>query len=187
MLKLEGNTDKIKDVAIGTNGDIYLEMSKPAIPDCIICRYDRRGKLLNQFGAKGPITQEDLDAEKKNRYAIRDKCFDSGGRLVLLADDDLLFVRGYDVSGQTPETFRFAGREGQLLEHVKKNANLPVAAAEKRNKHLTRHNQFHWIHREEIGVGAKTLGHTLIGPDGNFYYMSVTPERLEIRRVFFSD
>lgn len=194
MLKPEGRTDRVRDIVIGTHGDLYLELSKPGIADCTICRYDRHGRLLNQFGAKGPFTQEDLGAEKKAEetgdpycYANRDKYFRTAGRLVLIPNDELLFVRGYDVSKQAPETFRFAGRTGQLLEHVKKNANLAAAVAEKRSKYIRRHEQFLWMYREEFGQGTKAMGYSLIGPDGQFYYMSVTPERLEIRRVVFSD
>jgi len=190
-LKLEGQAYLVSGVAVGSNGDIYMcvnRLLQEAAEDCI-CRYNRQGKLLNMFGPKGPITKADLEAERKAKekgreIPTREKYFWGGGDIFMLSDEQVLFIQNYFGSGgHSPDTFRFDGRSGRLLEYMKENRSLPKEIAHIRDSHLKKLEVLIKADNERKRITARV--YSLIGPDGLFYYMSVEPERLEIRRVLF--
>ncbi len=188
MLKPEGKAYWVSDIVVSSRGDIYLHLCAPGVAEATcIYRDNREGKLLNRFGPQGPITAEDLEAEKRAKKLDREnpiqgKYFSGGpSHIFLLPNDEILIVRGYHCK-TPPETFRFA-KNGQLLERVEKNENLPLEVAQKRTSHLKRVEALRKAEREQRMVTGRT--HSLIGPDGHFYYMSVRPEKLEIRKVTF--
>lgn len=190
MIKPEGKSYLVSDITVSSNGDIYLYVNR--IPtrvhgDCIY-RYNNKGKLLNRFGPKGPITKKDLEAERKakeqyRRIPTREKYFPGGSRIFILPNNEVFVVRHYWQS--LNETFRFDGRSGRLIQHMEENRNLPKEIAKKKDSHLKKLEALHKAEREQ----KRTTGHahSLIGPDGFFYYMSVKSERLEIRQVLFHE
>lgn len=188
MLKPPGKAYLVSDIAVSSNGDIYLYVNR--IPTRVrgncIYHYNREGKLLNTFGPKGPITKKDMDAERKAKEMYLEiphpeKYFYGDGRIFLLTNDEVFVVRHYWQS--LSETFRFDGRSGRLIRHVEENRNLPKEIAKKKAGHLKKLEALQKAEHEQKRITGRA--HSLIGPDGLFYYMSVTPQRLEIRQVLF--
>lgn len=190
MLKPEGKAYFVSDIAVGTNGDIYLYVKRitTIVRGNCISRYNREGKLLNRFGPKGPITKADIEAERKAKKQYLEiphpeKYFRGGSRIFTLPNDEVFIVQIRDYEKPILDTFKFDGRSGRLLEHVKENHNLPKEIAKRRVSRLKKLETLHKVEREQKRITGRS--HSLIGPDGIFYYMSVKPERLEIRRVLF--
>ncbi len=183
MIELEGKTDRIADMSVGLNGVLYLVLDKVALTDSYVCCYDRKGRLIKRIGPKGPITRADLDAEKEaekmhHRNPVKDKYFQKKGRVSII--DNKLYVVRRD--SKRNEIYRFDGRSGQLIE---KGQIVPKALEDKHQVfHAKRKMLRDWLKLQ--GRESKAgLTHSLIGPDGHLYYMSVTKEKLEIRRVLF--
>lgn len=189
MLKLEGKAYSVLDIGVSLNSDIYLDIKRlTTVPGNCICRYNREGKLLNRFGPKGPITKEGLEAERKakeqhRQIPTREKYFHGGSRIFMLPNDEVFVVRNYWQS--LIETFRFDGRSGRLIQHVEENRNLPKEIAKKKAGHLKKLEALNKAEHEQKRITGRA--HSLIGPDGLFYYMSVTSKRLEIRQVLFHE
>jgi len=193
MLKLEGKAYLVSDIAVGTNGDIYLDVNRIPMRVCGNCisRYNREGKLLNRFGPKGPITKADIGAERKAKerdleFPHPEKYFCGDSRIFITPDDKVFAVQIRDYEKPILDTFEFDGRSGRLLEHVKENQNLPKKIAQRRVIRLKKLEALQKAEREQKRITGYSH-YSLIGPDGIFYYMNVKPERLEIRRVFFRD
>jgi len=188
LLKPEGKAHSVSDIAVSSNGDIYLYIER--VPGNCISRYNREGKLLNRFGPKGPITKEDIEAERKAKEQYLgipnpEKYFHGGSRIFILPNDKVFVVQIRDYEKRILDTFKFDGRSGRLLEHVKENHNLPREIAKRRVSHLKKLEALQKAEKEQKRMTG--YAYSLIGPDGLFYYMSVKPERLEIRQVFFRD
>lgn len=191
MLKLEDKADFVTDIAVDSNGDIYLNVYR-RIPSMIrnncINQYSREGKLLNRFGPKEPITKADIEEERKAKerdieFPHPEKYFRGESCIFIMPDNKVFAVQIRDYEKGIFDTFEFDGRSGRLLEHVKGNHNLPKEIAQRRVSRLKKFEAMKKAFREQKRKWGYT--YSLIGPDGIFYYMSVKPERLEIRRVFF--
>jgi len=187
MFKPEGKGGLVSDIAIDAQKDIYMTLWKPKTGK-YICRYNGAGKLLCSFGPKGPITKQDLEAEKRGRQAhlrnpVADKYFVGSSRLFLLPYKQVLLVRGYHE--EAPETFTFDARTGEVLQQVKSNRNLPVDIAAKK---VIWRQRLEELNKAAVEQGRQwNCGYSLVGPDGHFYYMMVTRERLQIRKVIFHE
>lgn len=192
MLKPEGKSYLVSDITVSSNGDIYLYVNR--IPtrvhgDCIY-RYNNKGKLLNRFGPKGPITKKDMDAERKAKEQYREipnreKYFNGGSSIFILPDDKVFVVRVRDYEKGTIDTYKFDGHSGRLLEFIIENRDLPKEIAHKKASHLKKLEALCKAEHEQKRITGRA--HSLIGPDGLFYYMSVTSKRLEIRQVLFHE
>lgn len=196
MLRPEGKADLVSNIAIASNGDIYMDVSRidvemyPTHFGHCICRFNREGKLLNMFGPKGPITKQDLEAERKAKekhweIPTREKYFQGGSRIFLLANHEVFIVRVRDYQKLIVDTFKFDGQSGRLLEHVKDNRNLPKEIGHRWSREWKRLEALQEAEHKQKRITGRV--YSLIGPDGLFYYMSVKPERLEIRRVLFHE
>jgi len=194
MIKPEGKATLVSNIAIASNGDIFMDVDRidvemfPTHFGNCICRFDCEGKLLNRFGPKGPITKEDLEAERKakeqdRQIPTREKYFPGGSRIFILPNNEVFVVVRHYYWQSLNETFRFDGRSGRLIRHVEENRNLPKEIAKKKAGHLKKLEALHKAEHEQKRITGRA--HSLIGPDGLFYYMSVTPQRLEIRQVLF--
>jgi hypothetical protein len=190
MLRLEDKAYNVFDMSVDTNGDIYLYIRRivSRIHGNCISRFDDKGKLLNRFGPKGPLTKEDIEKEKKAKKGFMEfpppeKYFGGESDIFIMPNDKVFAVQTCDHEKGTFDTFEFDGRSGRLLEHVKENHNLPEEIEQRRVSRLKKFE----VLKKAFRAQKRRWGYTfsLIGPDGIFYYMSVKPERLEICRAFF--
>ncbi len=182
MLKLEGKANLISNAAVGLNGEIYLYCGVPHVGHYII-RYDENGKLLNSFGPQGTITEEDVAKVRirsPENEPYRDKFFIGNFRSFSIVDGylEVVHTNPHDVSF----FYRFHGKTGQVPN---RDAKIPGDIEEI----ITGREEKYKIIIKELIKQKRLCGiaNPLIGSDGELYYMSVNPEKLEIRKVTFHE
>lgn len=182
MLKLESQAGMISNIAVDFNGDIYLECYiLPNIGGSCLSRIDKNGKWLNSFGPQGPITAEDINKAailSPENESCRGKFLRSGSEFFSIVDGCLEFIQ--TDSSDTSSFSRIDGRTGKVLH---KESIIPVrieqAITDKKVK-----NEVIWEkHRSQ--KRKEGIVCSVIDRNGEFYYMSVSPDILTIWKVNF--
>jgi len=181
MFKLEQKAYLISDITVDVNGDIYLYCNFGSDIYCCVIRCDKEGKILNMFGTKGPITNEEIaksGIRSQENDIYRDEFFRGNCKYLSIVNGylEVSLTNEYDVSS----FYRFNGKTGQKINE---NTDIPVNIEEAIKK---RKEKIEVVIKESIKQNKRIgITHTLIGPYGEFYYMSVNKEYLEIAKVTF--
>jgi hypothetical protein len=194
MLTLEPGpiTDRVSDIVSNGNHFWLLNNAPCDGPRQFISEYERTGKLIRVIGQDGPIPKEEIQKEKSLKFyyenPLLEKFFKKynrylyyssqnrilfGNVVVLPTGSQLLYNRSMDIL------------TGTVVEQLQDSNTLVDVDLQKIGKFARRNAQLSDLMAKRIQVGEADKGSPLIGPDNEFYYMSVMPKKLEIRKVIF--
>jgi len=178
MLKFEGKADVVSNVAISPDGYIYLCLGVPGYrPAECVAKYDREGKLVYNLGAKGVLTEKELNLYADEPLSRKNSLKARG--IFPVGSCELFVASGYE-SDRT--IYRFDARTGQLLCKADK---LPEDIERLVTIHSEKLEALRKLEHEQKRRTGRV--HSVIGPEGEFYYISVGPHKLEIRKVTFHE
>jgi len=173
MVDLKGKVEGVYSMMISSGGDIYLAVGRLTGAGVYICRYDSDDNLLSRFGTQGPITEQEL---KRDAEPYSEKYFHAVFSLFTVVNGELWIVQPIE-NGRT--IHKFDSVSGRLLGE---GCKLPDELE------IKMHNYHQMLEALRKAPGERRIiTHNLIGPDGQFYYMRVKPEKLEIHKVTFQE
>ncbi|MEN6307161.1 MAG: hypothetical protein ABFD91_05335 [Anaerohalosphaeraceae bacterium] len=180
MLKLESQAEMITDIAVDFNGDLYLNRHTTH-GECYITRYDKNGEILNHIGPRGPITAEDINKTailSPENEPYRNKLFRGNiySFVVNNARLELVLTNEYDIS----ILYRFEGKTGQVLG---KESTIPLHVEQVITDKKVKNEVIWENHHSQKRIEGIVC--SVIDRNGEFYYMSVSPDILKIWKVNF--
>ncbi len=175
-IEKEGSSRGIYEIVVDLNGDIYLLRDAP-YKDEYLMRCDKGGKKLNRLGPEGPITVEELF--DKDKPVPEEKLFDGGFKHFSVVDGDLKIVTQNEYDKKL-----FYWLNGKTGQKHKKDKKVPASIEDATKKKKEKRNVLGNTHFKQKRKGG--IVHSVISIDGGFYYMCVSSDKLEIRRVSFS-
>ncbi len=190
MLALEPGpiTDRVSDI-VSNGNHIWLLNNAPCDgPRQFISEYERTGRLIRVIGRDGPIPKEEIQKEKSLKFyyenPLLEKFFKKynrylyyssrnrilfGNYVVLPTGSQLLYNRSMDI------------KTGMVVEQLQDGNMLAWVDMQRIGEFARRRVQLSELTMKRMVSDI----YSLIGPDNEFYYMSVIPEKLEIRKVVF--
>lgn len=175
---------EVFEMHIALNGDIYLQ--REVYASHLICQCDKEGRLLNMLGPQGPLTENDFQEFKKidfhNTPSANARLFHALLDVFPVNDNKVFIVEKYPSKGKHPDTYEFDAKTGKLLKKIKENENLPEKLADYREKRREKSDILDKTYKK-LKKEPPHIMNSVIGPDDNLYYMTVTKEKLEIHKV----
>jgi len=141
-------------ISVSTNGDIYLLSSK----DCLVDRFDSKGKLLSTFGGKGSGSQFLNDPKSIwTQNDLKIYIADYGNNRITLLTKELGFISTFNnfTNNYFTEEFRYP-----IFVSVMYNSDILVLDSENRN--FIRYNQ-QLLKLEKFG-GIESGNNQLVSP-----------------------
>lgn len=181
MFRVERKVRGLYEIAVDLNGDLYLCCGTSRNGNYLV-KCDKGGKISNLFGPEGPITDEDIakaDKWSPETGSYRKKLFKGVFKSFSVIDGALEIVTQNEYDKRLFR--RFNSRTRQKLKEEEK---IPAHIKEKIKKRKEMLDILYKVHFEQKRKGG--IGRSVIDIDGGFYYMCVSPDKLEIRKVSFS-
>ena len=181
MLSVGRSVSRLYEIAVDLNGDIYL-LCGTSTSGSYILRCDKSGKILNLFGTEGPVTDEDIAKayhSTPETKPYRKKFFEGMFDLFSVFDGNLEIVTRIG-----PDKRLFYQFEKGALRKLNKE-KTPAHIEKKIKKEREKRDVLYEISRKAKRKAG--IVHFVTGFDGEDYYMLVSREKLEIRKVIFKE
>lgn len=178
MLRINHIPNGLYHITVDLSGDIYLVCGTSRIGNYLI-RCDKSGKILNLFGPEGTITDEEIANASKPESKLYEKKFFRG-----------MFDSFSVIDGQLEVVVQNDQNKRKLYQFDKENGRKmkeEITPAHIENKINTKREKRDVLHKSFVKNKRKGgIADFVKGVDGEWFYMVVSRDKLEIVNVTFA-